>query len=71
MYNVQIEISTIIYRMVEGVPSRKLTNIRFTNVLIFFNAFLIHFIILILNLVSRPLLRLMYGDIGFVYPACL
>jgi hypothetical protein len=22
-------------------------------------------------LLSRPLLRLMYGDIGFVYPACL
>jgi hypothetical protein len=23
------------------------------------------------NLMSRPLLRLLYGDIGFVYPACL
>ncbi len=39
MYNVQLEISTIIYRMVKGVPSRKLTNIRFTNVLIVSNVF--------------------------------
>jgi hypothetical protein len=23
------------------------------------------------QLLSRPLLRLLYGDIGFVYPACL
>ncbi len=23
------------------------------------------------NCLSRPLLRLLYGDIGFVYPACL
>jgi hypothetical protein len=26
---------------------------------------------LILTCLSRPLLRLLYGDIGFVYPACL
>ncbi len=25
----------------------------------------------VIKLVSRPLLRLLYGDIGFVYPACL
>ncbi len=27
--------------------------------------------ILCIHILSRPLLRLLYGDIGFVYPACL